>query len=94
MPIAVLPFPELFALSVDCPIATLFDPLVMFCIEPDPIATLLVADEVILEENAIVGPIDMFVATLPFPRPINKLLIVPFDPVVKIDPVTPNDPVI
>jgi hypothetical protein len=36
----------------------------------------------------------MFVATLPVPRPINNLLIVPADPEVVIDPVTPNDPVI
>ena len=72
----------------------MFDPLFRFNIEPDPIAMLLVANAFILEENAVVGPIDMFVATLPFPRPINKLLIVPFDPVVKIEPVTPNEPVI
>ena len=39
-------------------------------------------------------PIEMFEETFPLPLLINKPLIVPFEPDVEIEPVTPKDPVI
>jgi hypothetical protein len=49
----------------------------------------------ILEElKFVVLPIEMFVETFPPPLLKNTPLIVPFEPDVEIEPVTPNDPVI
>jgi hypothetical protein len=46
------------------------------------------------ELKFVVRPIEMFEETFPPPVLISKLLIVPFEPDVEIEPVTPNDPVI
>ena len=46
------------------------------------------------ELKFVVTPIEIFVETFPPPLLKNKPLIVPFEPDVEIEPVTPNDPVI
>ena len=83
--------PDVLLLKARSPIAVLLVPVV-FRLKLDPAAKLLppVAEEL----KFVVPPIEMFVETFPPPVPINKLLIVPFEPDVEIDPVTPRDPVI
>ena len=49
---------------------------------------------VVEELKFVVEPIEMFEETFPLPMLKNKPLIVPFEPDVEIDPVTPNDSVI
>ena len=46
------------------------------------------------ELKFVVEPIEMFVEIFPSPLLKNKPLIVPFEPDIEIEPVTPNDPVI
>ena len=46
------------------------------------------------ELKFVVEPIEIFEATFPPPKLTNKPLMVPFEPDVEIEPVTPNDPVI
>ena len=70
----------------------MFVPVVLRNKEPLPIATLF--PPVALEENAVVAPIETFEEMFPFPVLINKLLIVLSDPLVEMEPVTPNEPVI
>jgi hypothetical protein len=65
--------------------------------DPDPIAMFDSPNPGVRDPNglkALVAPIERLVGKGLFPRPINKLLIVPFEPLVEIDPVTPNEPVI
>ena len=74
------------------PIATLLVPVVLHNKALSPAAKLFapVAEEL----KFVVAPIDMFVETFPPPLLKNKPLMVPFEPDVEIEPVTPNDPVI
>ena len=60
--------------------------------DPLPIAILFapVAEEL----KFVDAPIEMFEETFPPPLLKNKPLMVPFEPDVEIEPVTPNDPVI
>ena len=60
----------------------------------DPLPAAKLFPPVAEELKFVVAPIEMFVETFPPPVLINKLLIVPFEPDVEIEPVTPNDPVI
>jgi len=46
------------------------------------------------ELKFVVAPIEMFVETFPPPLLKNKPLMVPFEPLVEIEPVTPREPVI
>jgi hypothetical protein len=46
------------------------------------------------ELKFVVAPIEIFVETFPPPKLTNKPLMVPFEPLVEIEPVTPKDPVI
>ena len=46
------------------------------------------------ELKFVVAPIEIFEGTFPLPVLKNKPLIVPFEPDVEIEPVTPKDPVI
>jgi hypothetical protein len=46
------------------------------------------------ELKFVVAPIEMFVETFPPPLLKNTPLIVPFEPDVEIEPVTPKEPVI
>ena len=84
-------------------------PVVLFCKALNPIAVLLIP-EVLLRKASlpiavfpppvaeelkfVVPPIDMFEGTLLPPVLKNKPLIVPFEPDVEIEPVTPREPVI
>jgi hypothetical protein len=70
----------------------LLNPVWLFCKAPVPAAKLYppVAEEL----KFVVEPIEMFEGTFPLPVLKNKPLIVPFEPDVEIEPVTPNDPVI
>ena len=74
------------------PIAVLEHPVVLLNKDPLPAAKLFppVAEEL----KFVVAPIEMFVGTFPLPLLKNKLLMVPFEPLVEIEPVTPKDPVI
>jgi hypothetical protein len=67
-------------------------PVVLACKEPLPAAKLFppVAEEL----KFVVAPIEIFVETFPPPLLKNTPLIVPFEPLVEIEPVTPKDPVI
>ena len=89
-PIAILDTPVVFVNKARYPIAVLNVPVVL----PDkallPAAKLLPPVEE--ELKFVVEPIEMFEATFPPPVLINKLLIVPFEPVVLIEPVTLNEP--
>ena len=46
------------------------------------------------ELKFVVKPIEIFEGMFPPPKLTNKPLMVPFEPLVEIEPVTPNDPVI
>ena len=74
------------------PIAVLYFPVVFLLKDPLPAAKLCapVAEEL----KFVVAPIEMFVETFPPPLLTNKPLMVPFEPDVEIEPVTPKDPVI
>ena len=84
--------PSVFENKALCPIAVLLAPVVFLDKALVPAAKLYppVAEEL----KFVVAPIEIFVETFPPPLLINKLLIVPFEPDVEIEPVTPNDPVI
>ena len=91
-PIAVLKDPDVLEHKAARPIAMLLDPDVLEHKDPLPAAKLCIP---ILEElKFVVAPIEMFEGTFPPPKLTNKPLIVPFDPLVEIEPVTPKDPVI
>ena len=91
-PIAVLRHPVVLARKALAPIAVLFVPVVFLHNARSPAAKLFppVAEEL----KFVVEPIEIFVETFPPPVLINKPLIVPFEPDVEIEPVTPKDPVI
>jgi hypothetical protein len=74
------------------PIAVLLAPVVFLLKALVPAAKLCVP--VAEELKFVVEPIEIFVETFPPPLLINKLLIVPFEPDVEIEPVTPKEPVI
>ena len=84
--------PVVLARKAHCPIAVLLDPDVLVHKDPLPIAIL--CPPVLEELKFVVAPIEIFEETFPLPLLKNKPLIVPFEPDVEIDPVTPNDPVI
>jgi len=88
----VLDPPVVLLSKVLFPIAVLLDPDVLQHKDPLPAAKLCIP---VLEElKFVVAPIEMFEGTFPPPKLTNKPLIVPFDPLVEIEPVTPKDPVI
>jgi hypothetical protein len=60
----------------------------------DPLPAEKLCSPVAEELKFVVAPIEIFVETFPPPLLKNTPLIVPFEPDVEIDPVTPNDPVI
>jgi len=108
-PIAVLLFPVELAHKAYCPIAVLRHPVVLARKALAPIAVLLfpvvlthkakgpaekLHPPVAEELKFVVAPIEIFVETFPLPLLKNKPLMVPFEPDVEIEPVTPNDPVI
>ena len=70
----------------------MWPPVVFLLRDPLPAAKLSVP--VAEELKFVVAPIEMFVETFPPPLLKNKPLMVPFEPDVEIEPVTPNDPVI
>ena len=74
------------------PIAVLWVPVVFIDKALFPAAKLCVP--VAEELKFVVEPIEMFVEIFPSPLLKNKPLIVPFEPDVEIEPVTPKDPVI
>ena len=91
-PIAVLLHPEQLLRKERFPIAVLLDPVVLLSKDPLPAAKLFVP---VAEELKFVdAPIEIFEGTFPPPVLTNKPLIVPFEPLVEIEPVTPKDPVI
>ena len=91
-PIAVLEDPIVLEYKAPPPIAVLCCPIVLENKDPLPAAKLCIP---VLEElKFVVAPIEMFKGTFPPPKLTNKPLIVPFDPLVEIEPVTPKDPVI
>ena len=92
-PIAVLAPPVVLASKALIPIAVLYAPVVLERKEPLPAAKLPPAP-VAEELKFVVAPIEIFVEMFPPPKLTNKPLIVPFEPLVEIEPVTPNDPVI
>ena len=85
-------FPVVLLNKDESPIAVLLVPVVFLGKDPLPAAKLFapVAEEL----KFVVAPIEMFVETLPPPVLISKPLIVPFEPDVEIEPVTPREPVI
>jgi hypothetical protein len=88
----VLDPPNVLEVKARFPIAVLLDPNVLQHKDPLPAAKLCIP---ILEElKFVVAPIEMFEGTFPPPKLTNKPLIVPFDPLVEIEPVTPREPVI
>ena len=91
-PIAVLLFPVVLLNKTVFPIAVLSVPVVFLFKALLPAAKLFppVAEEL----KFVVAPIEMFEETFPLPLLTNKPLIVPFEPLVEIEPVTPKDPVI
>ena len=91
-PIAVLLDPVVLERKAELPIAVLLDPDVLTHKAKFPAAKLFVP--VAEELKFVVAPIEMFVETFPPPKLTNKPLMVPFEPDVEIEPVTPNDPVI
>ena len=87
----------------------LFIPVVLKCKARNPIAVLLFPvvflDKALVpaaklfvpvaeELKFVVAPIEMFEETFPPPLLKNTPLIVPFEPDVEIEPVTPKEPVI
>ena len=85
-------FPDVLESKDPLPIAVLLYPVVLPCKALFPAAKLCVP---VLEElKFVVAPIEMFEEMFPLPVLKNKPLIVPFEPDVEIEPVTPNDPVI
>jgi len=91
-PIAVLLFPVVLSCKASDPIAVLLVPVVLRCKALPPAAKF--PTPVAEELKFVVEPIEMFEETFPLPLLTNKPLIVPFEPDVEIEPVTPNDPVI
>ena len=91
-PIAVLWNPVVLNRKAARPIAVLLFPVVLYCKALFPAAKL--SAPVAEELKFVVAPIEMFVGTFPPPVLKNKPLIVPFEPDVEIEPVTPKDPVI
>ena len=92
VPSAILLAPVWLEHKVLYPIAILLNPVVFLLKDPLPAAKL--CTPVLEELKFVVAPMDMFEETFPPPLLKNKPLIVPFEPDVEIDPVTPNDPVI
>ena len=88
----MLKFPTELVHKALSPIAVLLHPVVFLFKDPLPAAKLFVP--VAEELKFVVAPIEIFVETFPPPLLTNKPLIVPFEPDVEIEPVTPNDPVI
>ena len=108
-PIAVLPPPDVLAFKARHPIAVLAGPIVLVYKDPLPIAVLkdpnvllrkahwpiaVLLVPVAEELKFVVAPIEIFVETFPPPVLTNKPLMVPFEPDVEIEPVTPREPVI
>ncbi len=91
-PIAVLEFPVVLPSKAEDPIAVLDAPVVLVDKALPPAAKF--PPPVAEELKFVVEPIEMFEKTFPPPVLINKLLMVPFEPDVEIEPVTPKDPVI
>jgi len=91
-PIAVLLNPVVLEHKARYPIAVLLHPVVFLLKDPFPAEKLSVP--VAEELKFVVAPIEMFEGTFPLPLLTNKPLIVPFEPLVEIEPVTPNDPVL
>ena len=91
-PIAVLKHPVVLKRKANCPIAVLDAPVVLVDKAVFPAAKLSVP--VAEELKFVVEPIEMFEGTFPPPKLTNKPLMVPFEPDVEIEPVTPKDPVI
>jgi len=91
-PIAVLEPPVVLSSKAEFPIAVLPVPVVLIDKAELPIAVFVppVAEEL----KFVVEPIEMFEGTLFLPVLKNKPLIVPFEPDVEIEPVTPKEPVI
>ena len=67
-------------------------PVVLFCKALFPAAKL--CTPVLEELKFVVEPIEIFEGMFPLPVLISKLLMVPFEPDVEIEPVTPREPVI
>jgi len=88
----VLLVPVVLAFKALYPIAVLKDPIVLVYKTAHPIARLWVP--VVEELKFVVAPIEMFEEMFPPPLLKNKPLIVPFEPDVEIEPVTPKEPVI
>jgi hypothetical protein len=63
-------------------------------IDKDPLPAAKFPIPVAEELKFVVEPIEMFEGTFPPPKFTNKPLIVPFEPDVEIEPVTPREPVI
>ena len=74
------------------PIAVFPIPVVFLNKADSPIAVF--PPPVAEELKFVVPPIEMFEETFPPPLLKNKPLIVPFEPDVEIEPVTPREPVI
>ena len=89
-PIAVLWDPVVLQRKALFPIAVLSHPIVFLNKARFPAAKLFVP--VAEELKFVVQPIEMFVETFPPPVLKNKPLIVPFEPDVEIEPVTPKEP--
>ena len=89
-PIAVLRHPVVLARKALDPIAVLLVPVVFLHNARFPAAKLFVP--VAEELKFVVAPIEIFEETFPLPKLTNKPLIVPFEPLVEIEPVTPNEP--
>ena len=70
----------------------LLPPVVFLYKDPLPAAKFPVP--VAEELKAVDAPMEIFEGTFPPPVLINKPLMVPFEPDVEIEPVTPKDPVI
>jgi hypothetical protein len=88
----VLYVPDVLLNKAPFPIAVLYDPYVLFFKAVSPAAKLF--SPTLEELKFVVLPIEMFVSTFPPPLLKNTPLIVPFEPDVEIEPVTPKDPVI
>ena len=84
--------PDVLARKALDPIAVLLVPVVFLHNARFPAAKLFVP--VAEELKFVVAPIEIFEETFPLPKLKNKPLIVPFEPLVEIEPVTPKDPVI
>jgi hypothetical protein len=82
--------PDVLEYKAEDPIAVLLAPVVILNKALFPAAKLCVP--VAEELKFVVAPIEIFVETFPPPVLISKLLIVPFEPDVEIEPVTPKEP--